>query len=141
MKNSLFFTNAEIKIVLLPSFCSVGEVGYLGHWTDDMVGHQPSPSIWDLDILPFPDMGPGYPTLPCKNGTWIPYPLLQTSGGHHWRRVQTYPFVDLPPPPMVLTPSGNHQSTYSWQAGVTCPTGMLSCVSYLCCVFHTQKDH
>ena len=30
-------------------------------------------------------------------------------------------------PPLVLTPSGGHHNTYSWQAGGMHPTGMLSC--------------
>ena len=59
-----------------------------------------------------------------------PCPLLVTSGGHHWRPVQTFSFgftVQGPnPSPMVLT-SGGHQSTYSWQAGGTHPTEELSC--------------
>ena len=29
--------------------------------------------------------------------------------------------------PPVRTPSGGHQNRYSWQAGDTHPTGMLSC--------------
>ena len=35
-----------------------------------------------------------------------------------------------PPPPMVLTASGGAatETQYSWQAGCTHPTGMLSCV-------------
>ena len=31
------------------------------------------------------------------------------------------------PTPWVLTPSGGHHNTYSWQTGGTHPTGMLSC--------------
>ena len=44
-----------------------------------------------------PDIKPDEPTLP-------PQPLLLTSGGHHWKPVQTCSLEDLPPP----TPSGDH---------------------------------
>ena len=33
-------------------------------------------------------------------------------------------------PPMVLPSNGGHQNMYSWQAGGTHATGMLSCLSY-----------
>ena len=49
----------------------------------------------------------------------------------------TYPLVYLPLdtcipppryiPPMVLTPSSDHQITYGWQAGGTHPIGMHFC--------------
>ena len=31
----------------------------------------------------------------------------------------------------LVTPSGSHQNMYSWQAGSTHPTGMLSCFKYI----------
>ena len=61
-------------------------------------------------------MGPGYL-----------HHLLLTFGGHHWRPVQTW-FTWGPP----HTPQYWHlvvatKNTWSWQAGGTHPTGMLSC--------------
>ena len=55
-----------------------------------------------------------------------PSPLL-TSGGHHWRLVQTCLLEDLTPspprkPPLALTSSGGHRNTYRWKAGGTHPT-------------------
>ena len=76
------------------------------------------------------DMEPGYlpPTCAWDLGAYTPSPLLLTSGGHHWKPVQTWSLEDLPPPlPPVLTSSGGHWNMYSWQAGGTHPTGMLSC--------------
>ena len=53
--------------------------------------------------------------------------LLVTSGGYHWRPVETCSLdLTLQPPPQVLT-SGGHKSTYGWQVGGMYPTGMLSC--------------
>ena len=57
------------------------------------------------------DMGPGHLLHP---------PLLLTSGGHHWRPVQTCSLEDLTPPPtQVLITSGGHWSgryTSYWNA-------------------------
>ena len=39
------------------------------------------------------------------------------------------------PPPLVLTPSGDHQNTYGWQVGGTYPTGMLSGSRPICSHF------
>ena len=60
-----------------------------------------APLAWDINTLPL-------------------HPLIVTSGGHHWTLVQTCS------PPPVLTSSGGHRNTYSWQVGGTHPTGMLS---------------
>ena len=46
-----------------------------------------------------------------------------TSGGHHWRLVQTCSIEN--PHTTVLTPSGGHRTTYSWEVGGTYPAGML----------------
>ena len=46
-------------------------------------------------------------------------PVMTTSRDGYVQRGWTYPGV--------LTPSGGHQNMYSWQAGGTHPTGMLSC--------------
>ena len=54
-----------------------------------------------------------------------PGPLLMTSGGHHWRPVQTCSLED---PPTGTDIKLRHQSMYSWQAGSTHPPGMLSCI-------------
>ena len=68
-------------------------------------------------------MGPTPPPPPdTRHGT---YPPLLTFGGHHWWlfklvHLRTYPAL-------VLTSSGGHQNTYSWQPGGTHPTGMHSC--------------
>ena len=43
--------------------------------------------------------------------------------------------LDLGYPPPVLTPSGGHQNTYSWQAGCMQPTGMLNVNSILLTIF------
>ena len=69
-----------------------------------------------LTLAPPPDMG-----MPLA---LVLGPLLVTSGGHHWRPVQTCSFEDTPPP--VLTSDGQ-QSTYGWKLGGTHPTGILSC--------------
>ena len=72
------------------------------------------------------DMGPTPP--PPQDSRHVAYPslpLLLTSGGHHWRSVQTCSLVHLPPPPSppLLTSSDGHP----WQAGGKHPTGMHSC--------------
>ena len=114
------------------SFCSGGPLPMM-HW--DMGTPLPSPrhGTWvptpsllprrcDLRtyLLPFTqEMGPGYLlSRPCYwhllviTGDMGPTPLLLTSGGHHWRPVQTCSLKDLPPP--VRTPSGGHRS--GWYA-------------------------
>ena len=50
-----------------------------------------------------------------------------TSGGHHWRHVQTCSFEDPP----VLT-SGGHCSNFSRQVGDTHPIVLLSCYHPQC---------
>ena len=76
---------------------------------------------WYLPLLP---IGPSPDT---RHGTYNLAPLLLTSGGHHWRPVQTCSLENIPPPLIsVLTSSGGHENTYSWQAGITHPIGMLS---------------
>ena len=77
----------------------------------------------------YPDMGPGYLHPPGHEAWVLTHPPLLTSGGHYWRPVQTFHLRTYPP---VLTSSGGQQNTYSWQAGGTHPTEMLSCPSYLC---------
>ena len=61
-------------------------VGYPGHGIGHMVGYS---LTWALDTLP---------------------PLLSTSGGHHWKLVQTCSLEDLTPllPPAVVISSGGH---------------------------------
>ena len=66
-----------------------------------------------------------HPSSDTRHGT---YPLLLTSGSHHWRPIQTCSLQDLTPP-KVLTSSGGHQNMYGCQAGGMHPTGMPSCVS------------
>ena len=63
--------------------------------------HPPSPQPW-----------------PPRHQTWDT--LLKTSGGHHWRPIQTCSFED---PPLVLTSGG--RSLHSWQVGGTHPTWIL----------------
>ena len=60
---------------------------------------------------PPPDIRPGHLPPPPHIGhhTWAPTPLsiLLTSGGHHWRPVQTCSLEDLMPQ-SALTSSGGH---------------------------------
>ena len=51
------------------------------------------------------------------HGTWDTHPPIHTPPL----------LVHSPPSPQLQTASGDHQNTYSWQAGSTHPTGMLSC--------------
>ena len=67
---------------------------------------------------------PAPPPFPLQ--TSDPPLLLLISGGHHGRLLQTCSLEGLHLP-TVLTSSGGHQNTYSWQAGGTHPTGMPSC--------------
>ena len=62
----------------------------------------------------------GYPRshVPCPGGPH-PIPLLLTSGGHHWKPVQTYSLEEIP-----------HPLQYGWQAGGTHPTRMFSCFPF-----------
>ena len=83
-------------------------------------GSAPPPDIW------FPSHHP------CRHRA-LGTPQLATSGGYHWRPVQTCSFgLTVQIPHMVLT-SGGHQSMYGWQVGGMHPTGRLSCVTYFCC--------
>ena len=78
----------------------------------------------DLTVHP-PPSGP--PWFPSGHGTWGPFPLLVTSGDHHWSPIQNCSLdlaVQFPLP--VLT-SGGHQRTYRWQVGGMYSTGILSC--------------
>ena len=60
-------------------------------------------------------------------------PILDIrSPPHYWHLMviirNPFKLVHLRPyPPPVLTSSGGHWNTYSWQAGSMHPTGMLSC--------------
>ena len=69
-----------------------------------------------------PDIKPDEPTLP-------PQPLLLTSGGDHWKPVQTCSLEDLPPPP----PPHPHQFLV-----VTTKTGTIGkravCILLECCL-------
>ena len=92
------------------------------HCTGSPSRHGALPQLALVSPSP-PDMGLGPQSLPH---------LLVTSGGHHWRPVQTCSLdliVQAPPsPPPLLLTFGGHQSTYSWQVDGMHPTGMLSCV-------------
>ena len=55
--------------------------------------------------------------LPSQTSDLDTYLLLLTSGGHHWRPVQTCSFEGQPPP--VLTTSDGHRNMYSWQVDGT----------------------
>ena len=62
------------------------------------------------------------PTPPYQK--WdLPPTLLLTSGGHHWRPVQTCPIEDLPPPLPVVV------------ATETCTVGKQAvCILLECCL-------
>ena len=70
-------------------------------------------SIVSLKLL---TIGETYPPALTESDL-VTYPLLLTSGGHHWGPVQTHSLEGLPL--LVLTSSDGHQNTYSWQAGGT----------------------
>ena len=92
---------------------------------------------------------------PTRHGTWVPtrLPLLPTSGGHHWRPVQTCSLWGHtpPPPPVVLTPSSGLRNMYGCQAGsytsylnaflfiVTCKQTLPMCV--YTCLKHGRREH
>ena len=44
-------------------------------------------------------MDRSYARVPSPRTSDLGPPLLMTSGGNHWRPVQTFKFGDLPPPP------------------------------------------
>ena len=76
---------------------------------------------------------PGHQTCaPPSRGPVLPDPAPCY---WHLMAITRYLFkiVHLRAPPVVLT-SGSHWSTYSWQAGGTHPTGMLSCTMFFCCL-------
>ena len=54
--------------------------------------------------------------------------MLLTSGGHHWRHVQSCSLEALPP---ASTSNGGHRNTYAWQEAGTHPTGISSCFNLL----------
>ena len=69
-----------------------------------------------------PDMGPGYP----PSLYW--HLMVITKDLFKLVHLRTYhPPPPPPQPPSVLTSSGSHQKTNSWEAGGTHPSGMLFC--------------
>ena len=66
---------------------------------------------WDMGTYPTPHIS--YPLLHTLSlyptPFHIPYPLLLTSGGYHWRTVQTCSLEDIPPL-LALISSGDHQN-------------------------------
>ena len=86
------------------SFCPCGESRYPGHLIGHLVGY-PCLQTWDLGNLlswiwglnTLPPWTLDLDTLPPRQGTWIPYLLLLTFDGHHWRFVQTSSLEDSPP--------------------------------------------
>ena len=94
-----------------------------------MVGY---PSEYDLEYPPVLTLLPDSWTwdLGYSPKTWdLRYsspPQLLTTGGHHWRPVQTCSLENIPPPVLIDLPSSGHWNTYDWQAGSTHSTGMLS---------------
>ena len=104
---------------------------------------------WDS---PIPDIRHGEPPSPSPS-------RHQTSGGHHWRPVQTCLLEEPHPQPPLLTSGGHqntqdwpskhtrlaikthtigHQNTHDWQAGGTHTTRMLSCDNLLFFLFSGQ---
>ena len=71
--------------------------------------HGRVPPMLNLNTYHFlPDIRPGdLPHSDIRPGD-LPLPLLLTSGGDHWRPVQTCSLEDLPS--LVLTSSGSHRS-------------------------------
>ena len=101
------------------------------------------PKTWDLDtLLPAPSgHGTWIPDPTPRHRMLIPYHPCQHGPGKstpcYWHLVvitrDLFKLVHLwTPPHPVLTPSGSHQKTYSWQAGSGHPTGMLSCFQNAC---------
>ena len=80
--------------------------------------HCTGPNPWTSDMGPWTsDMVPT---------------LLVRSGGHHWRPVQTCSLEETLPHPFPTVLKLGGQSMYSWQAGSTHPTEMLSCFPCRC---------
>ena len=105
------------------SLCSGGGVG-----TSHVSWDRFPPLPWTSDLGTYLHIRPGDLCATPWHQTWdLPPPLLLTSGGHHWRPVQTCSLEDLPLPQPVLKSSGGHRNMYSWQMGGTHPIGMLSC--------------
>ena len=98
----------------------------IGYMVGCSHGHKTwGPTPWTSDLRTYPLSSNGHQT-------WGPTHLLVTSGGDHWRPVQTYLFGDPIPLP--------HDSWW-WQlkfkhirfqvSGMD-PTGKLSCTCCLC---------
>ena len=68
------------------------------HQTSNMGPAPPrTPDMAYTPSTPTPDMGPTLP--PPQHQTWDLCPLLLTSGGHHWKPVQTCSLEALAPSP------------------------------------------
>ena len=83
--------------------------------------------------------------LPPGHGTWDtnPLPLLVTSGGHHWRPVQTehtYPQCS-PPPPVLISTGGYRRGWYAshWNAFLLEMLSLL--ISGLITAQHVKQRH
>ena len=89
------------------------------YWTPPDVNSRGSIPGWVPGAMSGGCLGLGWgPTLPLFTDIW-------------W-----CPGNGVGPPPPVLTPSGGHWNTYSWQAGGMHPTWMLSCLGVFiktCC--------
>ena len=91
---------------------------------------------WEMgsSLYPWiPDMRPTPSPIPPPRTPWIPDmgPTPSPAADIWWSSLETCSnlFAWGPTPPPVLISSGGHWNTYSWQAGGTHPTGMLSCIT------------
>ena len=88
--------------------------------------------MWPLPMIHWD----GYPTHPCYSHLVVTFgDMRPTHCSWHLVAItgdllKLVSFEDLPPSPLsVLISSSDHQNTYSWQAGGTHLTGMLSCLT------------
>ena len=108
-----------------------GDGGMLSRWLDRSYGGvPPGHETWVFYPL-HPDIRPKYPmALSPRMGPEYPTPFpLDTGSGYStptidiwWTSLESCPNLFT-----VLTPSGGHKNTFSWQVDSMHPTGMRSC--------------
>ena len=67
-----------------------------------------------------------------RHQTWRPLELAPPASDIWWPSLEICSSLSLVTPLTVLTSGGQSTYSYSWQEGGTHPTGMLSCLMYVC---------
>ena len=119
----------------LPPIPDIGPPRPLGYQTWDLPPSPPDTRHGTYSSPKIPDMGSTPPRIPDMGPTpspWIPDmdlpPQLLTSGGHHWRPVQTCSLEDSPPQLVLTFGGGNRSGRYYasyWNASLLTKFALL----------------